>query len=361
MGQHLIAPGVLVLLAECGPVYRRRLVNRLTAAEEQERREQERRRVRDQQEAERRRRQEQQDEDCRRAQEQEDQDRLRKQRQEDGERQRRQDQEDQERAAELEEKREAARAARSLEARRLDLEGKRLTITVPAVHGGGAVMTAHRHDGVTAPTAPAPQPRPAAPAPTAPVRVPAAPAHRAEVPARQAPAPSPALARTESPASVAAVQASLGRVSARIEECQEDKPPTATATPADSQIWERPTPQPAPARPTRDWDLPGLPADCAPGRKPELLTDAQVTARIDYGLTQEWTQRRIGEFAGRSDRHTSPHSLYVRRSMAWAALIRPMWLKACGKFPRASPVAEEISSASSPTSLAWAIALRKTS
>ncbi|MET9915300.1 hypothetical protein ABZZ74_53340 [Streptomyces sp. NPDC006476] len=25
-----------------------------------------------------------------------------------------------------------------------------------------------------------------------------------------------------------------------------------------------------------------------------------MTARIDYGLTQEWTQRRIGEFAGRS-------------------------------------------------------------
>ncbi|MEU3342866.1 hypothetical protein [Streptomyces sp. NPDC006668] len=36
------------------------------------------------------------------------------------------------------------------------------------------------------------------------------------------------------------------------------------------------------------------------GRAPELLTDSQVIARIDYGLTQEWTQRRIGEFAGRS-------------------------------------------------------------
>jgi hypothetical protein len=50
----------------------------------------------------------------------------------------------------------------------------------------------------------------------------------------------------------------------------------------------------------KDWDLPGLPADCAPGRAPELLTDAQVNARIDYGLTQEWAQLRIGEFAGRS-------------------------------------------------------------
>ncbi|MFE0382343.1 hypothetical protein ACFW1M_43885, partial [Streptomyces inhibens] len=82
VGQHLIAPGVLVLLAECGPVYRRRLVNRLTAAEEKERRDQERQRVRDQQEADQQRRQEQQDEDRRRAQAQEDQDRLRKQRQE---------------------------------------------------------------------------------------------------------------------------------------------------------------------------------------------------------------------------------------------------------------------------------------
>ena len=50
----------------------------------------------------------------------------------------------------------------------------------------------------------------------------------------------------------------------------------------------------------KDWDLPGLPAGCAPGRAPELLTDTQVNARIDYGFTQEWTQRRIGEFAGQS-------------------------------------------------------------
>nr|WP_031942413.1 helix-turn-helix domain-containing protein [Streptomyces rochei]BAP15802.1 hypothetical protein [Streptomyces rochei] len=70
---------------------------------------------------------------------------------------------------------------------------------------------------------------------------------------------------------------------------------------ADSQIWERPAPQPtAPTGPVKDWDLPGLPADCAPGRAPELLTDAQVNARIDHGLAQGWTQRRVGEFAGRS-------------------------------------------------------------
>lgn len=30
----------------------------------------------------------------------------------------------------------------------------------------------------------------------------------------------------------------------------------------------------------KDWDLPGLPADCAPGRASELLTDAQARARI---------------------------------------------------------------------------------
>ena len=42
-------------------------------------------------------------------------------------------------------------------------------------------------------------------------------------------------------------------------------------------------------------------------------------------------------------------------SSAWliahAALIRPMWLKACGKFPRSSPVAASTSSARRPTSL----------
>lgn len=46
-------------------------------------------------------------------------------------------------------------------------------------------------------------------------------------------------------------------------------------------------------------DLPGLPADCAPGTGSALLTDAQAHARIRYGLSQGWTQRRIGEFAGR--------------------------------------------------------------
>ncbi|MEU8623200.1 helix-turn-helix domain-containing protein [Streptomyces sp. NPDC048623] len=56
--------------------------------------------------------------------------------------------------------------------------------------------------------------------------------------------------------------------------------------------------QPQPEPP--DWNRPGLPADCAPGTEPALLTDTQAHARIQYGLSQGWTQRRIGEFAGRS-------------------------------------------------------------
>ncbi|MGW6648218.1 hypothetical protein ACWF80_38025, partial [Streptomyces iakyrus] len=94
-------------------------------------------------------------------------------------------------------------------------------------------------------------------------------------------ADNPAPARQDVTASVSATQAAAARVvTARvdIDEHQEQQP----------------------AGPVKDWDLPDLPADCAPGRAPELLTDTQVTARIDYGITQEWTQRRVGEFAGRS-------------------------------------------------------------
>src|SRR5207253_4975222 len=40
------------------------------------------------------------------------------------------------------------------------------------------------------------------------------------------------------------------------------------------------------------------------------------------------------------------------RDIAQAALIRPMWLNACGKLPSSSPVVGSTSSASSPTSLA---------
>ncbi|MFE4177522.1 hypothetical protein ACFRR7_36720 [Streptomyces sp. NPDC056909] len=66
----------------------------------------------------------------------------------------------------------------------------------------------------------------------------------------------------------------------------------------------RPAPAPQSAFPqprgARAWDDPALPADCAPGLAPDLLTDAQANARILYGLARGWTQRRVGEFAGRS-------------------------------------------------------------
>ncbi|MFG3158195.1 hypothetical protein ACGF7W_39855, partial [Streptomyces sp. NPDC048219] len=313
--QHLITPGILVLLAEAGPVYRRRLAKRLDDVERAEA-----------DKAEAARRAQQQEEDRQRRLAQEEADRQAERDRAEAERERQQRRDDQQFALDLEEKRESARAARELQARRLDLEEKRLT------------------------TRPAPQPRPvAAPATAVPVRVPVvpvAPAPHTGVPAPQArtgaanghpvapkadpdttaadkaaqavqalhtapqaPAaprttdsaafarPATAAPRKDATASVAAAQATPGRITARIED-QEDKP--AATAPADSKILERPTPQPAPAGPVKDWDLPGLPADCAPGRAPELLTDAQVTARIDYGLTQEWTQRRIGEFAGRS-------------------------------------------------------------
>ncbi|MET8725503.1 hypothetical protein, partial [Streptomyces misionensis] len=314
--QHLITPGILVLLAEAGPVYRRRLAGRLDDVERAEADKAEAARTAAAAEEERQRRLAQEEADRQAERDRAEADRARQQRRD-----------DQQFALDLEEKRESARAARELQARRLDLEEKRLT------------------------TRPAPQPRPvAAPAPAAPVRVPVAPvapAPHTGVPtpqartgaanghpvapkadpdttaadkaaqalhtAPQAPAtprttdsaafarpaaPATAAPRKDATASVAAAQATPGRITARIED-QEDKPATA---PADSKILERPAPQPAPAPagPVKDWDLPGLPADCAPGRAPELLTDSQVTARIDYGLTQGWTQRRIGEFAGRS-------------------------------------------------------------
>ena len=56
-------------------------------------------------------------------------------------------------------------------------------------------------------------------------------------------------------------------------------------------------PQP---RSAQDWDDPALPADCAPGRAPALLTDAQALARIRHGHQQGWAQRRIAAFSGRA-------------------------------------------------------------
>lgn len=66
--------------------------------------------------------------------------------------------EDEEKSLDLEERREAGRATRTLQAKRLHLEEKRLAVPVPAVHSagdGGTAdrqyrTTAHRHNGVTA-------------------------------------------------------------------------------------------------------------------------------------------------------------------------------------------------------------------
>lgn len=68
---------------------------------------------------------------------------------------------------------------------------------------------------------------------------------------------SAAFARPAEPAAAAPRQDAPARVTARVDEHQEQPP----------------------AGPLKDWDLLGLPADCAPGRGPELLTDAQVNAR----------------------------------------------------------------------------------
>lgn len=95
-------------------------------------------------------------------------------------------------------------------------------------------------------------------------------------------ADSSAPARQDVTASVAAIQVAPARV-------------VTVRVDADEHQEQQP------AGPVKDWDLPGLPADCAPGRVPELLTEAQVRARIMYGLARtDWTQRRIGVFAGRS-------------------------------------------------------------
>ncbi|MFI9630947.1 hypothetical protein, partial [Streptomyces sp. NPDC052042] len=267
--QHLVAPGLLVLLAEAGPAWRRSLAAKLAAAETAEEQNVQR-------EADRKRRQER-----------EDADRARAQRLEDERRERAQRKEDEDRALDLEERREAARVARQIEVRRLDLEEKRITATIPTPQSHVDGMTAQRHDGttahrtdgVTAAAAPAPASAPSFPA--APVPVPA-PVRESATAAVRAAAPVPA--RESVSGAVAASAPARPQVSARIPAPE----PERQEEPAGK------------AGPVRDWDLPGLPDACAPGRVPEYLTDAQVTARIDYGLTQGWTQRRIGEFAGRS-------------------------------------------------------------
>ncbi|MFJ5646406.1 hypothetical protein [Streptomyces sp. NPDC093223] len=261
--QHLITPGILVLLAEAGPAYRRRLARRLDEVEVQEAAKADAARAVQEQEQERRHLQEQADADRKAAQARAAADHERRQRRE-----------DEEFALELEEKRESARAARALDSRRLDLEEKRLTTTQQPVSPLAGMPASQRASEpprtTTAPTLPpTPQTRPQSPA-AAPTAAPGTTVVSEPTPALQRAVTAPA-ASVPAPA----------RVVARIDAADPEPPRPATG-------------------PVKDWDRPGLPADCAPGRAPELLTDAQVTARMNYGLDQEWTQRRIGEFAGRS-------------------------------------------------------------
>ncbi|MEW1552179.1 DUF2637 domain-containing protein [Streptomyces tsukubensis] len=316
VAQHLVAPVVLVLVAEAGPAYRRRLTARLEETEVEEAAKAAAARQAKEQDDERRRQQQRDDADHKAAQERAAADRERQQRRD-----------DELFALDLEEKRETARAARA------------------AAH--------NPTDGTTAPI-PAPQPRPAAGAPVATGHAPAAPVHvpvapvastpHTGVPALQArtgadnrpvvapatdprtsahdnPATTPVPPRTDhsaafaralepvgaaprqdTPAALPAATPGPARVTARVDEHQEDEP----AAPADSQIWERPAPAPA-AGPAKDWNLPGLPADCAPGRTPELLTDTQAHARIRYGHANGWAQRRVATFAGRSPSTVHKH------------------------------------------------------
>ncbi|MFG2716577.1 hypothetical protein ACGFX2_39600 [Streptomyces goshikiensis] len=280
--QHLIAPGILVLLAETGPVYRRRLAARLAAAEAKEAAALKAAKEDQQRQGERQRRLDQDEADRQAERDRQEAERLRLQKWE-----------DQEKALELEERREAGRASRVLEAKRLELEEKRLQV---------AERQTSQLANKPAPQQAEPAPDPA-PAPL-PVRNPQQEALEAQIlrtaapttvqrygdPSYRlpAPAPEPQVRVPVAPrpqagvptASVAADHTGPARVTARVD--HQEQPP-------------------APQRPAaKDWDQPGLPAELRPGVAPALLTEEQSRARIVYGLSQEWTQRRIGEFAGRS-------------------------------------------------------------
>ena len=81
--------------------------------------------------------------------------------------------------------------------------------------------------------------------------------------------------------------------------------------------------------------------------------------RVDLGEhRQPWAvTRNLNEFRRlRDERRVAGGRAHDARplalSISQAAVIRPMWLNAWGKFPSSSPVAVSISSASSPRSLA---------
>ncbi|MEU2856721.1 helix-turn-helix domain-containing protein [Streptomyces syringium] len=240
---HVIAPGLLVLAAEAGPAWRRAMARKVASARTDARREEERAREAARREEERAREAAQREEDRQRS--------LRHQ--------------EEARQEELAERREARAAERALEARRLDLEATRLELT-------------------------------RTPAPPAPVLTPDAPPARPQAVDQPRPVsvvPRPASASGVSPAPqrpaapVAAAQPRpAGRIDVAIGAGHQEQPP---------------------AGPVADWDLPGLPHDCAPGRRPELLTDTQAHARIRYGHAIGWSQRRVAAFAGRSPSTVHKH------------------------------------------------------
>ncbi|MEW1854654.1 DUF2637 domain-containing protein [Streptomyces albidoflavus] len=176
-----------------------------------------------------------------------------------------------------------------------------------AVHLVGVVLSDRRQGPATAPAAtpeapaaareavPAPAPRPAQPHRPEP-----APAPAVAAPAAAPSAPAPVnLTKAPRPAEAVSAPQSAPQPPARPEAAP--APAVAAEAPSRPQVTTRvPETQAAPARPLADWERPELPAECIPGRRPVLLTDEQVTARIAYGVSRGWTQRRIGEFAGRS-------------------------------------------------------------
>ncbi|KAK1176696.1 helix-turn-helix domain-containing protein [Streptomyces sp. NBS 14/10] len=247
---HLIPPLLLILAAEAGPAYRRRLARQIADARARrrltvEREERERRAAKE---------------------------RERREAEEKRERERRA-------VEEREEREEQRAAARRREEREHELEMRRL-----------AVASEQQRPASVAPAPVAAEQRPA-------------PAARNELPAHQeqrpvvvprvqeqrpAPAPAPALAPRPEPerrpaAPVSAAQGARPAVTARIEE-----------------------PEREPER-VADWELPDLPQDCAPGQPPHLITDSQAMARIRYGHSKGWVQRRIAVFADRSPSTVHKH------------------------------------------------------
>ena len=75
-----------------------------------------------------------------------------------------------------------------------------------------------------------------------------------------------------------------------------------------------------------------------------------ISDRVEAAPLQQLAQ------AGTSERATLGRRHDPTAARAWsisqAAVIRPMWLNACGKLPSSSPLATSISSASRPRSLA---------